>query len=82
MNYTTDSRGEKMKSTTVIAVKHNGKIALGADGQATLGNTVAKSNVKKIRKLNSKSLIAVFTSNYSEENVSNVKFHFLNQNSH
>lgn len=41
----------KIKSTTVCAIKHNGEVAIGADGQATLGNTVAKSNVKKIRKL-------------------------------
>lgn len=41
----------KIRSTTVCAVLHNGKIAIGADGQATMGNTVAKSNVKKIRKL-------------------------------
>lgn len=41
----------KIKSTTVIAVKHNGQVAIGADGQATMGNTVVKSNVKKIRKL-------------------------------
>ena len=39
----------KIKSTTVIAVLHNGQVAIGADGQATMGNTVAKSNVKKIR---------------------------------
>lgn len=41
----------KIKSTTVLAVKHNGQIAIGADGQATMGSTVAKSHVKKIRKL-------------------------------
>jgi len=41
----------KIKSTTVCAVVHNGQVAIGADGQATMGNTVAKSNVKKIRKL-------------------------------
>ncbi len=41
----------EIHSTTVLAVKHNGKIAIGADGQATMGNTVAKSHVKKIRKL-------------------------------
>ncbi len=38
-------------ATTVLAVKHNGQICLGADGQATMGNTVAKGNVRKIRKL-------------------------------
>lgn len=41
----------QLKSTTVLAVKHNGKVAIGADGQATMGNHIAKSNVKKIRKL-------------------------------
>lgn len=41
----------KIRSTTVIAVHHNGQIALGADGQATMNNTVAKSNVNKIRAL-------------------------------
>lgn len=42
---------DKIRSTTVLAVQHNGEIAIGADGQATMGNTVAKNNVKKIRKL-------------------------------
>lgn len=42
---------EKVRSTTVLAVKHNGQVAIGADGQATMGHTVAKNHVKKIRKL-------------------------------
>ncbi|OHX67223.1 ATP-dependent protease subunit HslV [Flammeovirga pacifica] len=42
---------EKFRSTTVLAIKKDGKVALGADGQATFGNTVAKSNVKKVRTL-------------------------------
>jgi ATP-dependent HslUV protease subunit HslV len=50
----------KIKSTTVLAVLHNGKVAIGADGQATMGNTVAKSNVKKIRKLADGKVIAGF----------------------
>lgn len=41
----------KIRSTTVLAVLHNGQVAIGADGQATMGTYVAKSNVKKIRKL-------------------------------
>jgi ATP-dependent HslUV protease subunit HslV len=41
----------RIRSTTVLAVQHQGKVAIGADGQATMGNTVAKSNVKKIRRL-------------------------------
>ena len=41
----------KVRSTTVLAVVHKGEVAIGADGQASMGNTVAKTNVKKIRKL-------------------------------
>ncbi len=50
----------KYRSTTVIAVRHNNKIAIGADGQATFGNTVAKSNVKKIRRLQNGKILAGF----------------------
>lgn len=51
---------EKIRSTTVLAVKHNGKVTIGADGQATMGNTVAKNNVKKIRKLNDGKIVCGF----------------------
>jgi ATP-dependent HslUV protease subunit HslV len=51
---------EKIKSTTVLGVLHNGKLSLGADGQATMGNTVAKSNVRKIRKLAGGKVVAGF----------------------
>lgn len=50
----------KIKSTTVCAVIHNGEVAIGADGQATMGNTVAKSNVKKIRKLQDGKIVTGF----------------------
>lgn len=43
-----------IKSTTILAVLHKGELALGGDGQATLGSTVAKSNVNKIRVLGDK----------------------------
>ncbi|GAB4331051.1 MAG: ATP-dependent protease subunit HslV [Flammeovirgaceae bacterium] len=49
-----------IKSTTVLAVIKDGKLAIGADGQATFGNTVAKSNVKKIRKLYEGKVLAGF----------------------
>ncbi|MFZ6000002.1 MAG: ATP-dependent protease subunit HslV [Bacteroidota bacterium] len=42
---------EKIHATTILAVRHNGQVAIGGDGQATMGNTIAKSNVRKIRKL-------------------------------
>jgi len=51
---------EKIRSTTVLGIIHNGQLSLGADGQATMGNTVAKSNVNKIRKLNDGKIITGF----------------------
>jgi len=51
---------EKIHSTTILAVLHNGQIAIGGDGQATMGNYVAKSNVKKIRRLSDGNVLAGF----------------------
>jgi len=42
---------EKIRSTTVIAVKRNGKIAMAGDGQVTMGNTVMKGNARKVRRI-------------------------------
>ena len=49
-----------IKSTTVVAIMHNNQVAIGADGQATLGNTIAKSNVRKLRKLLDGKILAGF----------------------
>ncbi|UCS93074.1 ATP-dependent protease subunit HslV [Echinicola marina] len=51
---------EKLRSTTVVAIKHNGEVVIGADGQATLGNTIAKSSVKKVRKLQDGKIVTGF----------------------
>lgn len=42
---------EPFHATTILSVRKNGRAVLGGDGQVTLGNTVAKSNAKKIRRL-------------------------------
>jgi len=39
------------KGTTVIAVRKEGQVALGADGQVTFGNTVLKHKARKVRRL-------------------------------
>ena len=51
---------KKIHATTIIAVLHNGQIAIGGDGQATMGNYVAKSNVRKIRRLQDGKVLAGF----------------------
>ncbi|GMT47887.1 MAG: ATP-dependent protease subunit HslV [bacterium] len=40
-----------IKSTTILCVRKNGKVAIGADGQVTMGNTVLKHNARKTRKM-------------------------------
>ncbi|MCS6822312.1 MAG: ATP-dependent protease subunit HslV [Microscillaceae bacterium] len=50
----------KIHATTVLAVIHNGHTAIGADGQATMGNTIAKTHVRKIRKLSDGKIIVGF----------------------
>ena len=41
----------KIRSTTVIAVKRDGKVAMAGDGQVTAGNTVVKGNARKVRRI-------------------------------
>lgn len=50
----------KLHATTVVGVIHNGKAALGSDGQATMNTTVMKSTVKKVRKLYEGKVLAGF----------------------
>lgn len=40
-----------MHATTVLGLRHNGKVALGSDGQATMKDTVMKHNAEKVRTL-------------------------------
>src|SRR5882757_4950001 len=47
-------------ATTILAIQHNGQVAIGGDGQATMGNTIAKSNVRKIRKLQEGKILVGF----------------------
>lgn len=42
---------EQFRATTIIGLVHNGKAAIGGDGQVSLGNTVMKHNANKIRKI-------------------------------
>lgn len=50
----------KIHSTTVIAVRKKNKVAMMADGQATMGNIVLKGNVKKLRRFFDNKVIAGF----------------------
>ncbi|MDX9827058.1 MAG: HslU--HslV peptidase proteolytic subunit, partial [Spirochaetia bacterium] len=39
----------KIRSTTVLVVRKNGRVAMAGDGQVTMGQTVMKSNARKVR---------------------------------
>jgi ATP-dependent HslUV protease, peptidase subunit HslV len=44
-------RKMKIRSTTILAVRHKGQVAVAGDGQVSLGNTVMKHKAKKVRRL-------------------------------
>src|SRR3989440_677527 len=53
-------RAMKIRSTTVVCVRKDGKVALGADGQVTLDKTVMKHGARKLRRLGDGSVLAGF----------------------
>ena len=46
--------------TTILAVRRDGAVTVGGDGQVTLGNTVVKGNARKVRRLYDNKVIAGF----------------------
>ncbi|MFN0105173.1 MAG: ATP-dependent protease subunit HslV [Bryobacteraceae bacterium] len=50
----------RIRSTTVLAVRRNGKVVMAADGQVTLGSEVLKASAKKLRRLYSGKILSGF----------------------
>lgn len=51
---------ESLRGTTILSVRRSGKVVIGGDGQLSLGNTVMKSNARKVRRLFKDQVIAGF----------------------
>jgi ATP-dependent HslUV protease subunit HslV len=51
---------KKIKSTTILAVRHKGEVVVAGDGQVTLGNTVVKHKAAKVRRLYHNKVITGF----------------------
>ncbi len=51
---------EQFHGTTIVSIRKNGQVALGGDGQVTLGNTVMKGNAVKVRRLYKERVLAGF----------------------
>lgn len=53
-------KDKKIHATTIIGLRHNGHVAIGGDGQVTIGNTVMKQKTNKIRRLYNDSVLVGF----------------------
>ena len=51
---------EQFRGTTIVSVRRNGKVAIGGDGQVSMGNTIMKGNARKVRQLAGGRVIAGF----------------------
>jgi len=51
---------EQFHGTTILSVRRGGKVAIGGDGQVTMGEMVIKGNAKKVRRLYDDKVIAGF----------------------
>lgn len=51
---------EQYRGTTILSVRRGDKVAIGGDGQVSLGNTVMKGNARKVRRLYHDRVIAGF----------------------
>ncbi|MGH8444836.1 MAG: ATP-dependent protease subunit HslV [Solimonas sp.] len=51
---------QQFDGTTILSVRRNGQVALGGDGQVTMGNTRVKGNARKVRRLYNGGVLAGF----------------------
>jgi ATP-dependent HslUV protease, peptidase subunit HslV len=54
------SKAPRTRSTTILAVRRDGRVALGGDGQVSVGETVMKANAQKVRTLKGGKVLAGF----------------------
>src|SRR5438445_4754609 len=57
---TAETHRPRIRATTILAVRRNGKVAIGGDGQVTVGATVMKSHAQKVRLIRGGKLVAGF----------------------
>jgi ATP-dependent HslUV protease subunit HslV len=62
----TKTKQNKILSTTVLCVRHNDSVVIGADGQVSLGETALKHGAKKVRRLYNDKVLAGFAGSTSD----------------
>src|SRR6266850_2480860 len=53
-------RGLELRATTILSVRHNGRVVMAGDGQVTVGQTIMKRNSRKVRRLYQDRVLAGF----------------------
>src|SRR2546428_12510822 len=54
------TRGPELRATTILAVRHKGRVVMAGDGQVTIGQTIMKHNARKLRRLYQDRVLAGF----------------------
>ena len=57
---------KRIRSTTIVAVKRDGKVAIAADGQVTMGQTIMKHGARKIRRMYQNRVLAGFAGSVAD----------------
>jgi len=65
---------ERVRATTVLAIRRDGKTAIAADGQVTLGDTVVKQGARKLRRLSDGKVVAGFAGSTADAQALFVRF--------
>ncbi|HGG60233.1 MAG TPA: ATP-dependent protease subunit HslV [Gammaproteobacteria bacterium] len=65
---------EQFRGTTICSIRRDGVVALGGDGQVTLGNTIMKGNARKVRTLLSGKILSGFAGGTADAFTLNERF--------
>ena len=63
-----------IRATTVVCVRHRGQVAIAADGQVSIGQTIVKANARKVRKLYHDRVVSGFAGSAADAITLNEKF--------
>ncbi len=72
----------KAHATTIVAVKHNGKVAVAGDGQVTVENQIMKQGAKKVRRMHEGKVLAGIAGSVADAQTLSDKFEAKLDESH
>ena len=61
----------RIRSTTIVAVRRDGKLAVAGDGQVTFDKTVMKHGARKVRRVGGGSVLAGFAGSAADDSARN-----------